>query len=743
MKTILLNFFHSFPIQLLLLHLRNNLAMLLIWVILSLLITNNLGSSFGMYYLFVSPEYLSSVNTYSFFLVGLAFGIFVMCWHLSVYLLYAWRFPFLATVKRPFLVFCINNSIIPLLFFIVYLYHQITFESYYEYQDMHQYLSFSAGFFGGSVMPIVLLSLYFALTNKNIQSYLNLKKNSLQARIDKTQVKIEQEQGLNKTWRVDSFINETAHIRKTLDIMTSSPNLRLQVFKQNHYNALFLQFGIILTFIIVGTMSDNGIFRLPASANIFLLFSVVVSLLGALSFWFRRWQFLVLFLALAGLNFITKLDYLNQTSMAFGLKFNVPPAPYITDSLRMLCREDIVKKDKAITQNILEKWRLKNQKKGQKPPMIITCVSGGGLKATAWAMQVLQTADSLSKGKFMSHTSLMTGASGGMLGAAYFRELALRKQFGTENIDLYGISPLNNVSKDLLNAVSFSIVTNDLFFPRSTWKMGVLQYRKDRGYAFERQLHENTFYKLDKKLSDYALPEQEAKIPMLFVTPSVLNDGRMMIISPQPVSYMMLGHTQNNKTKNDLPDAVDFGALFKQQEPGNLRFSTALRANATFPFILPNMQLPTQPVIEIVDAGFRDNVGLKSALRFIHAFDDWIKKNTSGVMIVTIRAYEPNHYAPNSSQGGLLENLFNPLSFAGNFLFLQEYEYQNELGFLRYELGMKNIELLDFIYTPSEKLLDSPTSFHLTSLERNNISAAINLPNNRLAFDRLGQVLKR
>jgi hypothetical protein len=743
MKKFLLNFFHSFSIQLLLLHFRNNLAILIIWVILSLLITNNLGSGFGMYYLFVSPEYLSSVNTFSFFLVGLAFGTFVMCWHLSVYLLYAWRFPFLATVKRPFLVFCINNSVIPLLFFLVYLYHQIIFESYYEYQDMHQYLSFSAGFFGGSVMPIALLSLYFAITNKNVQSYLNLNKNSIQARIDNTQIKIEQEQGSKKTWRVDSFINETAHIRKTMDIMTSSPNLRLQVFKQNHYNALFLQFAIIATFIIVGTMSDNGIFRLPASANIFLLFSVVVSLLGALSFWFRRWQFLALFLGLAGLNFITKLDYFNQTSMAFGLDFNVPAAPYITDSLRMLCREDIIKKDKASTQNILEKWRKKNQKKGQKPPMIITCVSGGGLKATAWAMQVLQTADSLTKGKFMTQTSLITGASGGMLGAAYFRELVLRKQLGNENIDLYGISPLNDVSKDLLNAISFSIVTNDLFLPRSTCKMGVLQYRKDRGYAFERQLHENTSYRLDKKLSDYALPEQEAKIPMLFVTPSVLNDGRMMVISPQPVSYMMAGHFETNKMKTDLPDAVDFGALFQKQQAGDLRFSTALRANATFPFILPNMQLPTQPAIELVDAGFRDNVGLKSAFRFIHTFDKWIKTNTSGVTIVVIRAYEPNRYAPNSSQGGLLENLFNPLSFAGNFLFLQEYEYQNELGFLRNNLGMKNIEILDFTYSPSEKLLDAPTSFHLTSLERNNISAAIHLPNNKVAFDRLLGILKR
>jgi hypothetical protein len=110
---------------------------------------------------------------------------------------------------------------------------------------------------------------------------------------------------------------------------------------------------------------------------------------------------------------------------------------------------------------------------------------------------------------------------------------------------------------------------------------------------------------------------------------------------------------------------------------------------------------------------------------------------------VTIRAYNPSRNAPNSSQGGLLENLFNPLSFAGNFLFLQEFEYQNELGFVRNKMGMKNIEILDFTYTPSAKLLDAPTSFHLTSLELNNISAAIHLPNNKVAFDKLLGILKR
>jgi hypothetical protein len=41
------------------------------------------------------------------------------------------------------------------------------------------------------------------------------------------------------------------------------------------------------------------------------------------------------------------------------------------------------------------------------------------------------------------------------------------------------------------------------------------------------------------------------------------------------------------------PDAIDFGAFFANEGPMNLRLLTALRMNATFPYVLPNVWLPT------------------------------------------------------------------------------------------------------------------------------------------------------
>ncbi len=42
-----------------------------------------------------------------------------------------------------------------------------------------------------------------------------------------------------------------------------------------------------------------------------------------------------------------------------------------------------------------------------------------------------------------------------------------------------------------------------------------------------------------------------------------------------------------------------------------MRLLTALRINATFPYVLPNVWLPSKPVIDVMDAGLRDNYGQK------------------------------------------------------------------------------------------------------------------------------------
>jgi hypothetical protein len=74
-------------------------------------------------------------------------------------------------------------------------------------------------------------------------------------------------------------------------------------------------------------------------------------------------------------------------------------------------------------------------------------------------MNTLQSLDSLFGGEVDGSDHLINGASGGMLGAAYFRELYYEKIKGTK-INLQDKQYAENISKDLLQpAVLFFCYT--------------------------------------------------------------------------------------------------------------------------------------------------------------------------------------------------------------------------------------------------------------------------------------------
>ena len=52
--------------------------------------------------------------------------------------------------------------------------------------------------------------------------------------------------------------------------------------------------------------------------------------------------------------------------------------------------------------------------------------------------------------------------------------------------------------------------------------------------------------------------------------------------------------------------------------------------------------MPTEPSIEVMDAGVRDNLGLHTSINYIDKFKHWIGDNTSGIIIVQIRDKEKN-----------------------------------------------------------------------------------------------------
>jgi len=344
--------------------------------------------------------------------------------------------------------------------------------------------------------------------------------------------------------------------------------------------------------------------------------------------------------------------------------------------------------------------------------------------------------------QFIEHTTLISGASGGMLGAAYYRELILQKRQGVK-INPQAPEFRDNSAKDLLNSIYFSIVTNDIFIPMVPVIRKGQIHRRDRGYMFELQFNENTNSILDKPLLDYKYPEEQAIIPRIILSPSVINDGRRLIISPFYSSYLMSTNFDQYHKGGISLDAIDFKHLFRNADPDSLNFVSALRMNATYPIILPSVNLPSDPSLEVADAGFRDNLGKSTGIRFANNFKEWILENTSGVVFVQIAGWEKFHNTPEKKESsGWISSMFKPFGILTDISLLQDYESDINYGLLAKSLGDDFVDLVRFEYVPSKENRKASMSFHLTELEKQDIIQSINTPTNVKAQKKLLKLLE-
>jgi hypothetical protein len=155
-----------FPIQILFGHLKYNLISLFYWSFLFLIISESFGRSFGIPLLFFSPEYLGKVSVWSFALLGFAIGGFTMAFNTYSYIKLGPRYPFLATVSRPFFKFCINNTLLPIIFILYYLKKLAIFQLEQEFATGTQVATYIMGFSGGFISFMILSIFYFFPTTR-------------------------------------------------------------------------------------------------------------------------------------------------------------------------------------------------------------------------------------------------------------------------------------------------------------------------------------------------------------------------------------------------------------------------------------------------------------------------------------------------------------------------------------------------------------------------------------------------
>jgi hypothetical protein len=285
------------------------------------------------------------------------------------------------------------------------------------------------------------------------------------------------------------------------------------------------------------------------------------------------------------------------------------------------------------------------------------------------------------------------------------------------------------------------VATSEWFFHLQRYHVGKQSFVKDRGYALEAKLNENTRVFEGKTLGDYAGAEANAEIPMMIFSPSIVNDGRKLLISPLGISYLAQNIPSTHFEGKQLVNSLEYSRFFHMQSPQNTLFTSVLRMSATFPYISPLVLLPSEPRIEVMDAGLRDNFGLETTLRFMEVFNEWIAQNTSGVLIIQMRDKHLESPIDNDPPPTLFQSLSSPMgSFYSNLFIVQDLnqnmEIQSADKWVKSHVDIVRLEL------QNETNDHISLSWHLTHKEKRKVFHSLELPENQAVIKKISELLE-
>ncbi|HEY2729093.1 MAG TPA: hypothetical protein VGK52_04075 [Polyangia bacterium] len=359
--------------------------------------------------------------------------------------------------------------------------------------------------------------------------------------------------------------------------------------------------------------------HVPAALAVSLTLSILTGVWGLLRFWFQHYRVfwsVVVVLAACGLGATRDVSVTGLAHVTFP-QAGAPPRPLVDDAAA------------------LERWKAGL---GQaKPPLVIVATSGGALRAGIWTLNVLGALEARIPG-FLRHVRLITGASGGMVGAAHLvSALDERGPTGAKLDARWFDGLIEGAAKD-----SLTPITRALIFPFD-----------DRGRALERSWERGTKGRLAMPFRALMRGEQEGWLPSLVYAPMLVEDGRRLFVSNLDLGAITWARRPwPTPGEPDLP-SISSVQLFACAGDGidDIKLSTVARLNATFPWVTSAALLTSDPDRRVVDAGYYDNYGVDIATQWMRKNAVWLEDNTSGVLLVQIRDGATYETDPRAEKG--------------------------------------------------------------------------------------------
>ena len=305
---------------------------------------------------------------------------------------------------------------------------------------------------------------------------------------------------------------------------------------------------------------------------------------------------------------------------------------------------------------------------GQKRPLVLVCVSGGGMRASVWSASVLCELERRMP-DFPYHVRMISGASGGMVGAGYYVSSLRAPPKGTAITDARASHVVGQARGDAdaletlvrnLARDSLSVPVKRMIFHDALWTMFPWANREDRGTALEGQWERYWDAYVPRSsavggttFGDLWAGEKAGWRPSLVYTPMLVEDGRRLIISNMDLDALTVDvgpRLQEGWERAYAEEPVgfysrssaQFALLFPVAWPG-FKVVTAARLSASFPYVSPAAVLPTSPRRRVVDAGYYDNYGVTVAAGWLAScLTDpskraWLHQNVSAVLVLQVR----------------------------------------------------------------------------------------------------------
>jgi hypothetical protein len=439
--------------------------------------------------------------------------------------------------------------------------------------------------------------------------------------------------------------------------------------------------------------------RVPALAFVLLFLIVACWLLSALSFFFDRYRFPLLWVLIvlgATTAFVPQSDHFFRVKQCKSRLPDPPTAPeYLATRLNP------------------PRGALKSPRKR----LIFVATPGGGIQAAAWTAEVLTELEHQNPSAFRNSVAAISSVSGGSLGAIIYGASFDGGKVREDDVPL-------NARRSAIDEVAWGLTVPDFWRIVIPWLR--IDRSIDRGWALEKKW--GAVNKLNDTRDSGTMLSQWGESARAGTMPALIINS-MLVERGQPVVFST---TRFPAQRSDSGRIVNFYDLYQRYPEFDghydVRVNTAARLSASFPYVAPAsrpaLDAPFGAGFHFVDGGYYDNFGMNSLLSWLDEglAVQAIRAQLPDILILQIRHFPPATKLKGPKTTGWGVQLIAPLTGLYNMRdFAQNSVANNQLAFFTKYYATLGVRVwkATIYYDGGDQCMDAPVSWKLDERQAN------------------------